>query len=64
MNEVVSLDTGGPCFRWLGAPDVIVENGMAGLTGSMGQMNEAPGAGAGTAASWSRASASAAPGSA
>ncbi|WP_437761871.1 PAAR-like domain-containing protein [Sorangium sp. So ce764] len=51
MREVLSLNTGGPCFPWLGAPNVLVELGMAGITGSMGQMNKSVTAGAGTAAS-------------
>src|SRR5690348_13772031 len=25
LKEVVSLNTGGPCFPWLGAPNVIIE---------------------------------------
>ncbi|WP_437297527.1 PAAR-like domain-containing protein [Sorangium sp. So ce426] len=51
MREVLSLNTGGPCFPWLGAPNVLIELGMAGITGSMGQMNKSVTAGAGTAAS-------------
>ncbi|WP_438034703.1 PAAR-like domain-containing protein [Sorangium sp. So ce204] len=51
MKEVLSLNTGGPCFPWLGAPNVLIELGMAGITGSMGQMNKSVTAGAGTTAS-------------
>ncbi|AUX31047.1 MULTISPECIES: PAAR-like domain-containing protein [Sorangium] len=51
LKEVVSLNTGGPCFPWLGAPNVLIELGMAGITGSMGQMNKSVTVGAGTSAS-------------
>ncbi|XYH97339.1 DUF6531 domain-containing protein [Sorangium sp. So ce1128] len=51
LKEVVSLNTGGPCFPWLGAPNVLIELGMAGITGSMGQMNKSVTMGAGTSAS-------------
>jgi RHS repeat-associated protein len=51
LKEVVSLNTGGPCFPWLGAPTVFIELGMAGITGSMGQMNKAITVGAGGSAS-------------
>ncbi|WP_437798148.1 PAAR-like domain-containing protein [Sorangium sp. So ce693] len=51
LKEVLSLNTGGPCFPWLGAPNVLIELGMAGITGSMGQMNKSVTAGAGTTAS-------------
>ncbi|WP_437590027.1 DUF4150 domain-containing protein [Sorangium sp. So ce1000] len=50
LKEVVSLNTGGPCFPCLGAPNVLIELGMAGITGSMGQMNKSPGTGAGATA--------------
>ncbi|XYH98122.1 PAAR-like domain-containing protein [Sorangium sp. So ce1128] len=40
LKEVVSLNTGGPCFPRLGAPNVLIGLGMAGITGSMGQMNK------------------------
>ncbi|MEJ7731842.1 MAG: PAAR-like domain-containing protein [Polyangiaceae bacterium] len=40
LKEVVSLNTGGPCFPTLGAPTVFIELGMAGITGSLGQMNK------------------------
>ncbi|XXX76482.1 restriction endonuclease fold toxin [Sorangium sp. So ce134] len=51
LKETLSLNTGGPCFPWLGAPNVLIELGMAGITGSMGQMNKSVSAGAGTSAS-------------
>ncbi|WP_437586874.1 DUF6531 domain-containing protein [Sorangium sp. So ce1000] len=51
LKEVVSLNTGGPCFPWLGAPNVLIELGMAGITGSMGQMNKSVTMGAGASAS-------------
>ncbi|WP_437604057.1 DUF4150 domain-containing protein [Sorangium sp. So ce590] len=51
LKEVVSLNTGGPCFPWLGAPNVLLELGMAGITGSMGQMNKSITVGAGASAS-------------
>ncbi|KYF71323.1 PAAR-like domain-containing protein [Sorangium cellulosum] len=51
LREVVSLNTGGPCFPWLGAPNVLIELGMAGITGSMGQMNKSVTTGAGASAS-------------
>ncbi|WP_434044807.1 MULTISPECIES: DUF6531 domain-containing protein [Sorangium] len=51
LKEVVSLNTAGPCFPWLGAPNVFIELGMAGITGSMGQMNKSITVGAGTMAS-------------
>ncbi|WP_437819245.1 PAAR-like domain-containing protein [Sorangium sp. So ce1078] len=51
LKEVVSLNTGGPCFPWLGAPNVLIELGMAGITGSMGQMNKSITVGAGANAS-------------
>jgi RHS repeat-associated protein len=51
LKEVVSLNTAGPCFPWLGAPTVFIELGMAGITGSMGQMNKSITVGAGANAS-------------
>jgi RHS repeat-associated protein len=51
LKEVVSLNTTGPCFPWLGAPIVFIELGMAGITGSMGQMNKMPIGGLGANAS-------------
>jgi RHS repeat-associated protein len=51
LKEVVSLNTGGPCFPWLGAPTVFIELGMAGITGSMGQMNKSITVGASGSAS-------------
>jgi hypothetical protein len=43
MKEVVSLNTGGPCFIVMGAPIVLVELGMMGITGSPGFMNKGGG---------------------
>jgi len=40
MKEVVSLNTGGSCFIVMGAPIVLVELGMMGITGSPGFMNK------------------------
>jgi hypothetical protein len=51
LKEVVSLNTGGPCFLILGAPNVFIELGMAGITGSPGFMNKAITVGAGANAS-------------
>jgi len=51
LKEVVSLNTGGPCFLVMGAPNVFVELGMAGITGSPGFMNKAITVGAGGSAS-------------
>lgn len=51
LKEVVSLNTSGPCFPAVGAPVVIVELGMLGITGSLGQMNKAITVGAGANAS-------------
>lgn len=51
LKEVVSLNTAGPCFPWLGAPVVFIELGMAGITGSMGQMNKSITVGASGSAS-------------
>ena len=33
LKEVVSLNTAGPCFVIMGAPNVLIELGMAGITG-------------------------------
>jgi len=44
MKEVVSVNTSGPCFIIAGAPTVLIELGMAGITGSPCMMNRAPGA--------------------
>jgi Toxin PAAR-like domain len=41
LKEVVSLNTAGPSFPVMGAPTVIMELGMAGITGSPGFMNKA-----------------------
>ncbi|WP_434045201.1 MULTISPECIES: PAAR-like domain-containing protein [Sorangium] len=54
LKETLSLNTGGPCFPWLGAPNVLIELGMTGVTGSMGQMNKSVTVGAGTRASNAR----------
>jgi hypothetical protein len=51
LKEVVSLNTGGPCFAVMGAPTVFIELGMAAMTGSPGFLNKAPTAGAGGSAS-------------
>jgi RHS repeat-associated protein len=51
LKEVVSLNTAGPCFPALGAPIVISELGMMGITGSIGQMNKQPIPGVGGSAS-------------
>jgi len=51
LKEVVSLNTGGPCFLVMGAPIVFVELGMAGITGSPGFMNKAITVGASGSAS-------------
>ena len=40
MKEVVSLNTGGPAFVGMGAPIVLVELGMCGITGSPGFLNK------------------------
>src|SRR4030095_3919527 len=40
LKEVVSLNTGGPCFLLTGAPTVLIELGMAGITGSSLMMNK------------------------
>ncbi|MGD0674448.1 MAG: PAAR-like domain-containing protein [Polyangiaceae bacterium] len=41
LKEIVSLNTGGPTFPIMGAPNVFIELGMAAITGSPGQMNKA-----------------------
>ncbi len=51
LKEVVSLNTSGPSFPIMGAPVVLIELGMAGITGSIGQMNKAITVGAGANAS-------------
>ena len=43
MKEVVSVNTSGPCFIVMGAPIVLVELGMVGVTGSPGFMNKGGG---------------------
>ena len=44
MKEVVSMNTSGACFLIAGAPTVLIELGMAGITGSACMMNRSPGA--------------------
>lgn len=51
LKEVVSLNTTGPCFIIIGAPVVLCELGMMGITGSVCISNKAPTAGAGGSAS-------------
>jgi hypothetical protein len=43
LKETLSLNTAGPCFLVMGAPMVIIELGMAGITGSNGFGNKGPG---------------------
>ena len=50
LKEVVSLNTSGPVALLLGAPTVICELGMIGITGSMCLSNKAPTPGAGGSA--------------
>lgn len=40
LKEVVSLNTGGKCFPFLGIPTVLTELGMTCTTGAMGMMNK------------------------
>lgn len=40
LREVVSLNTGGKSFIVMGAPSVLIERGMAGITGSPGFFNK------------------------
>jgi RHS repeat-associated protein len=51
LKEVVSLNTAGPVFIIIGAPVVLCELGMMGITGSMCISNKAPTPGAGGSAS-------------
>src|SRR3954470_19407454 len=51
LKEVVSLNTTGPCFIIMGAPVVLCELGMMGITGSMCMQNKAPTPGASGSAS-------------
>jgi hypothetical protein len=37
---VVSFNTSGPCFIITGAPSVVIELGMTGITTSTGMMNK------------------------
>jgi RHS repeat-associated protein len=43
LKEVVSHNTGGPCPVLMGAPNVLIELGMTGITGSPLMENKAPG---------------------
>jgi hypothetical protein len=43
LKEVVSLNTAGPAFIVMGAPIVLVELGMVGITGSPGFLNKGGG---------------------
>jgi YD repeat-containing protein len=43
LKEIVSLTTGGPAPILMGAPNVVVEQGMAGITGSPLLANRGPG---------------------
>jgi hypothetical protein len=43
LKEVVSHNTGGPCPVLMGAPNVLIELGMTGITGSPMMENKAPG---------------------
>ena len=51
LKEVLSLNTAGPCFILLGAPNVICELGMVGITTSLAINNKAITVGAGGNAS-------------
>ncbi len=51
LKEVVSLNTTGPCFLIIGAPIVLCELGMMGITGSLCISNKAVTVGAGASAS-------------
>ncbi|MEZ4371019.1 MAG: PAAR-like domain-containing protein [Polyangiaceae bacterium] len=51
LKETCSLNTSGPTFPIMGAPTVLIELGMAGITGSPGQMNKGITVGAGGSAS-------------
>jgi hypothetical protein len=51
LKEVLSLNTAGPCFIIVGAPIVICELGMMGITGSLCISNKAVTVGAGANAS-------------
>jgi RHS repeat-associated protein len=51
LKEVVSLNTTGPCFIIIGAPIVLCELGMMGITGSVCVSNKAPTMGASGSAS-------------
>ncbi|MBI4700578.1 MAG: DUF4150 domain-containing protein [Deltaproteobacteria bacterium] len=51
LKEVVSLNTSGPCLLTLGAPTVLAELGMMGITGSLCISNKAITVGAGSSAS-------------
>jgi RHS repeat-associated protein len=49
LKELISRNTGGPTPLMLGAPTVLCEQGMMGITGSIALLNKMPGAGARTA---------------
>ncbi|NUO53728.1 MAG: DUF4150 domain-containing protein, partial [Polyangiaceae bacterium] len=51
LKETCSLNTSGPCFIIMGAPTVICELGMMGITGAMCISNKAVTVGAGGSAS-------------
>src|SRR5262245_2454873 len=51
LGEVVSLTTANECFPVMGAPIVLIELGMAGITLSPGFMNKNPVGGGGGSAS-------------
>ena len=43
LKEMLSLNMTGPCYIMTGAPTVLIEFGMAGITGSTGFSNKGPG---------------------
>jgi hypothetical protein len=43
LKETLSLNTTGGCYIMTGAPTVLIEMGMAGITGSTGFSNKGPG---------------------
>ncbi|MEO5726754.1 MAG: PAAR-like domain-containing protein, partial [Byssovorax sp.] len=63
LKEVLSLTTTGPCLILLGAPNVLCELGMMGITGSPCISNKAPTVGASGSASSAGGSGSAGGGS-
>lgn len=44
LKETASFNTAGACFPIVGAASVLIELGMAGITGTTGMMNRSPGA--------------------